>query len=79
MDYNPNAFPTLLFFTQNASRTQCSSITIYNDNRMENREKFALTISHPIIENNAFNITMSMGNKTELGEHKHFIYTTTFY
>lgn len=68
MDYNPNALPTLLFFTQNASRTQCSSITIYNDNRMETREKFGLMISHPIIENNAFNITMSVGNTMEVGE-----------
>ena len=79
MDYNPNVFPTFIFFTQNPIDTQCANITIYNDDQMETGEKFSIIISRPIIENNAFKITMSIGNTTVSGEYKHFIYTTTLY
>ena len=69
MDYNPNALPTLMFFTEDADSTQCVEITIHNDDEVEAGEKFNIIITRPIIENDAYNITMSIGDTMEEGEY----------
>lgn len=69
VDYNPNALPTLMFFTEEVESTQCVEITIHDDDEMETGEKFSIVITRPIIEDNAYNITMSIGDTVEEGEY----------
>lgn len=64
VDYNPNTFPSILLFSEDASNTQCVTITIYDDEDMENDETFYITVTNPSFEDGPSNVTLSNSNFT---------------
>ena len=50
--------------SEDASNTQCVTITIYDDEDMENDETFYITVTNPSFEDGPSNVTLSNSNFT---------------